>query len=142
MGPRNRIASHIEMRYMCFIERSWRSVMRKAWLVPAFMAASVAALGFGAASASAGVAGLISPTAAVAHSSNGITKVNHWRRYRDWGYYPGYYYGAPYAYAYPPVAYYAPPVRYYYVPVPRYVPYYPYDGYYVRHYRSRYYYGW
>lgn len=120
--------------------------MRKAWLVPAVMAASLAALGFGATSASANFAGLISPTAAVAHSSNGITKINHWRRYYDGyysGYYPGYYYGAPYAYAYPPAAYYAPPpVAYYAVPAPRYVPYYPYGGYYVRHYRSRYYYGW
>ena len=47
MRPRNRIASHIEMRYMCFIESSWRSVMRKAWLVPAVMAVTGIWRGFG-----------------------------------------------------------------------------------------------
>jgi hypothetical protein len=131
------------MRYSYVVERSWRSVMRKAWLVPAVTAASLAALWVGATSASASVAGIISPTATIAHNASEITKVNHWRRYYGWGgYYPNYYYAAPYAYAYPPVAYYPPPVTYYAVPAPRYVPYYPYDGYYVRHYRSRYYYGW
>ena len=117
--------------------------MRKACFVSAAAAAALAAFGFGSTSASAGVAGLVSPTALAAHQTDGITKVTHWRRRYYGGYYPEYYYGAPYAYAYPPAVYYPPAVTYYAVPAPRYVPapgYY--DPYYVRPYRSRYYYGW
>lgn len=114
--------------------------MRKAWLASAVMAAGLAVLWTGSTSASAGVAGLIPSTAGAAHHSDGITKINHYRYYYGSGYYPGYY-ASPYDYAY---AYYPPPVVYYAVPAPRYVPgpaYYPYSGYYVRPWRSRYYYG-
>jgi hypothetical protein len=117
--------------------------MRKAWLASAAMSAGLAALWAGSTSASAGVAGLIPSTAGAAHHSDGITKINHWRRYYYGpSYYSGYYDASPYDYAY---AYYPPPVVYYAVPAPRYVPgpaYYPYAGYYVRPWRSRYYYGW
>jgi hypothetical protein len=114
--------------------------MRKAWLAATVAAAAFTGLGFATSSASAGVATLI-PAAqnAVPHES-GLIKVHHRRRYY---YAPRYYsYYAPYAYDY---AYYPPPVVYYAVPAPRYVPgpaYYPYAGYYVRPWRSRYYYGW
>jgi hypothetical protein len=116
--------------------------MRKAWLASIVMAAGSAAFWVGSTPASAGVAGLISSTADLAHQSHGATKINH-RWYYGPAYYPGYYYAPPYAYVYPPVAYYPPPVTYYAVPAPRYVPYYyPWRGYYVRHYRTRYYYDW
>jgi hypothetical protein len=123
-----------------------RSVMRKAWLASAGAAAALAAIGTASTSASAGVAGLMSPTALTAHQADGLTNVTWRRRYYYGGYYPGYYYGGyggPYGYAYPPAVYYPPAVTYYAVPAPRYVPapgYY--DPYYVRPYRSRYYYGW
>ena len=79
----------------------------------------------------------MSPTALTAQQADGLTKVT-WRRRYYYGpaYYPNYYYGG-YGYAYPPA------VTYYAVPAPRYVPM-PgyYDPYYVRPYRSGYYYGW
>ena len=116
--------------------------MRKAWLASAVMATALAGLGSGTTSASAGVAGLISPAAnAFPQESGLLLKVNHRRYYYDPGYYS--YYASPYYYGY---AYYPPPVVYYAVPAPRYVPgpayYYPYAGYYVRPWRSRYYDGW
>jgi hypothetical protein len=124
--------------------------MRKAFFALIVTAACLPVLWLGSTSASAGFAGVLSSTAQVAHQSNGVATVNHWRRgyrgYYGWGgpaYYPNYYY-APYGYAvYPPVAYYTPPAVYY-APVPRYYPpvgYSPYDGYAVR-YRHRYYDGW
>ncbi|HVZ04801.1 hypothetical protein [Hyphomicrobium sp.] len=116
--------------------------MRKAWLASVVSAAGLAALGVSSAPAAAGVVGL-SPSPAIAtNHSNEITKVNHRYWYYGPAYYPRYYYAPPYAYVYPPAAYYPPPVTYYAVPAPRYVPYDPYGGYYVRRYRSRYYYGW
>lgn len=122
--------------------------MRKAFFALIVTAASLPVLWLGSTSASAGFAGVLSSTAQVAHQSNGVTTVNHWRRRYWWGgpaYYSSYYY-APYGYGYgvyPPVAYYTPPAVYY-APVPRYYPpvgYSPYDGYVVR-YRHRYYEDW
>lgn len=115
--------------------------MRKAWLASAVMAAALAGSGVGTTSASAGVVGFMASVQNAAPHEDGVVKINHYRRYYyDPGYYS--YYGSPYDYGY---AYYPPPVVYYAVPAPRYVPgpaYYPYAGYYVRPWRSRYYYGW
>src|SRR5690606_23599097 len=106
------------MRYKCGIERVWRSVMRKAWLVSAVMAAGLAALWAGSTSASAGVASLLPSATDLAQPSDGITKVTYRRYYYEPDYYSGYYYASPYVYAYPP-RYYYPPAVVYAVPPPR-----------------------